>query len=78
MRTTGPGWTLLAMALSLFTTLLWVCLGLFPLVGRRAGYPGSIEPIYVGLAASILVYGAGWLARAGAVSVPRAWKEKPS
>jgi hypothetical protein len=41
-------------------SLGWVLLAAFPLPGRAAGYPWSLEPIYVGLTASLLVYSAGW------------------
>jgi len=47
-------------------TLAWALSGSLPLFGRTPGYPGSIEPIYVGLAASLLLYVVGWLAPAWA------------
>jgi SSS family solute:Na+ symporter len=54
----GPRWTLAAMALPFALTLGWV---LAKDLARdpAAGYPLSIEPIYVGLAASLAVYAAG-------------------
>ncbi len=59
----GPRGTLAAMILPFVLSLAWVLLGAFPPPGRPGNYPLSIEPIYVGLAASLLVYAAGWLAR---------------
>jgi SSS family solute:Na+ symporter len=58
----GPRWTLAAMIVPFTVTLGWVLAG-----NRRAPdgthlYPWSIEPIYVGLGASLLVYAAGWVA----------------
>jgi hypothetical protein len=44
-------------------TLAWVIAKALPARGRPGGYPWSIEPIYAGLAASLLVYAAGWLLR---------------
>jgi hypothetical protein len=35
----------------------------FPPAGRSGGYPLSIEPIYAGLATSLVVYVAGWLTK---------------
>jgi hypothetical protein len=48
------------MLVPLVLTLAWALCGSLPLLGR-SGYPGSIEPIYVGLAASLLIYVTGWL-----------------
>jgi SSS family solute:Na+ symporter len=71
----APGWTLAAMAVPLVVTLFWVLCGLFPIVAPAPGYPGRIEPIYVGLALSLLIYVAGWLAQARPAA---ALEEKPS
>ena len=57
----SPPLTLWAMVVPLALTLVWVLLGSLPLFGRTPGYPGAIEPIYIGLAASLLFYGTGWL-----------------
>ena len=59
----GPRWTLAAMVVAFVLPLAWILLGAFPVPGTAGGYPGSIEPIYVGLAASLSVYAAGWLQR---------------
>jgi Na+/proline symporter len=63
----GPGWTLAAMVVPFAVSLLWVLAKAYPLPGRSPGYPWSIEPIYAGLGASLLTYGAGWAWR----STPR-------
>ena len=42
-------------------SLAWVLAAAFPRPGAPGGYPLSVEPIYAGLAASLLVYAAGWL-----------------
>ena len=52
--------TLWAMVLPLVLTLAWAWIGS---VGKEPSYPGSIEPIYIGLAASLLLYVTGWLAQ---------------
>jgi SSS family solute:Na+ symporter len=57
----GPRWTLAAMLVPFCLSLAWTLLGAFPPQGRPAGYPWSLEPIYVGLAVSLLFYAAGWL-----------------
>ena len=57
----GARWTLAAMLAPFGLSLAWVLLKAFPPPGMAAGYPWSLEPIYVGLAASLLVYCAGWL-----------------
>jgi len=62
----SSAWTLAAMALPLAVTLVWVLL---------PSRPGSIEPIYAGLACSLLIYVAGWLARPRAIAV---LEENPS
>jgi len=54
----GPGWTLAAMAAPAAVTLSW--LGVRELRRAPGAYPWSIEPIYAGLAASLLTYAAGW------------------
>jgi solute:Na+ symporter, SSS family len=57
----GPRFTLVAMVVPFVLSLAWVLLAAFPLPGTPGGYPLSIEPIYAGLAASLLLYAAGWL-----------------
>jgi SSS family solute:Na+ symporter len=58
----GPRWTLAAMIVPFAVTLAWI-------VAKNAGepapgrYPWSIEPIYAGLATSLLVYALGWSQR---------------
>jgi SSS family solute:Na+ symporter len=56
----GPAATLWAMVLPLVLTLTWAVIGS---IGKAPAYPGAIEPIYVGLAVSLLFYVTGWLAR---------------
>lgn len=55
----GARWTLAAMLAPFAVTVGWVLAKSFTFDGRR--YPFSLEPIYAGLATSLLVYGAGWL-----------------
>jgi SSS family solute:Na+ symporter len=57
----GPRWTLAAMVVPFVLSLVWVLAGALPRAGATGGYPLSIEPIYAGLAASFIVYAAGWL-----------------
>jgi solute:Na+ symporter, SSS family len=57
----GPRWTLAAMVVPFGLTLAWVLARAFPGAGRAPAYPFSVEPIYAGLAASLLLYAAGWL-----------------
>ncbi len=57
----GARWTLVAMIAPFAVTLAWVIAKSVPLGGRPGGYPWSVEPIYVGLATSLVVYAAGWL-----------------
>src|SRR5262245_44567017 len=52
-------WTLVAMLVPFAITLAWVITKYVPARGRAGGYPWSIEPIYLGLAASLAVYAAG-------------------
>jgi SSS family solute:Na+ symporter len=59
----APRWTLAAMVAPFAITLGWVIAKSFPAPGRAGGYPWSIEPIYAGLATSLLVYAAGWLTK---------------
>jgi SSS family solute:Na+ symporter len=59
----GPRWTLAAMLLSAAVSLFWVLAKAIPLPGHPAAYPWSVEPIYAGLAASLLLYAAGWVSR---------------
>ena len=55
----GARWTVVAMLVPFAVALGWV-------LARTTGsdgvarYPWSIEPIYCGLASSLLLYGAGW------------------
>jgi SSS family solute:Na+ symporter len=56
-----PRWTLAAMIVPFVVTLAWVVAKGLPARGRPGGYPWSLEPIYVGLAASLAVYAAGWM-----------------
>ena len=65
------GLTLWAMLVPLALTLAWVLCGMLPLFGRAPGYPGSVEPIYVGLAASLLMYATGWLVPSRARLAPQ-------
>src|SRR5512143_700306 len=58
-----PGWTLAAMVAPFLVSLGWILLKAFPPPGYAGGYPFSVEPIYAGLAVSLLVYAAGWPAR---------------
>jgi SSS family solute:Na+ symporter len=60
-----PRWTTAAMLLPFAVTLAWVLLEDFPPPGSAGGYPLSIEPIYVGLGASLLVYAAGHAFKGG-------------
>jgi SSS family solute:Na+ symporter len=57
----GPRGTLVAMLAPFGLSLGWVLVKAFPPPGSPGGYPWSLEPIYAGLAASLLVYAAGWL-----------------
>ena len=57
----GPHWTLAAMLAPFGLSLGWILLKAYPPPGMAARYPWSLEPIYVGLAASLLIYSAGWL-----------------
>ncbi|HEY2953686.1 MAG TPA: sodium:solute symporter family protein [Candidatus Eisenbacteria bacterium] len=56
----GARWTLAAMVVPFAVTLAWVVAKGFPARGHPGEYPWSIEPIYAGLAASLVVYAAGW------------------
>jgi solute:Na+ symporter, SSS family len=58
----GPRWTLAAMVAPFGVALAWVLAKAFTPAGTAAGYPLSVEPIYAGLAVSLLTYAAGWLA----------------
>jgi SSS family solute:Na+ symporter len=55
----GPRWTLAAIILPFLASLGWVLARAFRAPGRATAFPLSIEPIYVGLAASLAVYAAG-------------------
>jgi solute:Na+ symporter, SSS family len=59
----GPRWTLAAMVVPFVISLAWVLVAAYPPPGSPGGYPCSVEPIYAGLTASLLVYAAGWLTR---------------
>ena len=49
------------MIVPLAVTLYWVVSQALPSKGAPRGYPWSIEPIYAGLGASLMVYTAGWI-----------------
>ncbi len=55
----GPRWTLIAMAVPFAVSLAWVLSRTTDATGSTR-YPWQTEPIYAGLAASLLVYAAGW------------------
>jgi hypothetical protein len=57
----GSHWTLVAMLMPFGLSLGWILLKAFPPPDMAGGYPWSIEPIYAGLAASLLIYCTGWL-----------------
>jgi SSS family solute:Na+ symporter len=59
----GPRGTLAAMIAPFAVSLGWILARALPRTGATAAYPWSIEPIYVGLAASLVAYAAGWLLR---------------
>lgn len=61
--TLSSGWTLAAMLAPFGLALGWILIEAFPAPGSPGAYPLSIEPIYVGLAASLAIYAAGWLLR---------------
>jgi len=63
-----PRWTLAAMLAPFAVSLVWVLAKNLAAHGRPGEYPWSIEPIYAGLAASLVVYAAGWSLRKEAVS----------
>jgi SSS family solute:Na+ symporter len=54
----GPRWTTAAMLAPFAITVAWV---VAKDLGPAGVYPLHVEPIYAGLAASLAVYGAGWL-----------------
>lgn len=56
-----PRWTLAAMLLPFAVTLAWIAARTSAPPGSGGGYPWSIEPIYAGLGASLVVYVPGWL-----------------
>lgn len=74
-RGLGSRGTLVAMVVPFTVTLLWIAAKTFPLPGRPSLYPWGIEPIYVGLAASLAVYLAGWMRGAGSTHAPQLDKE---
>lgn len=57
----GPRATLAMMIVPFAVSLGWVLVHTFPRAGQTASYPWSIEPIYAGLVASLLMYAAGRL-----------------
>jgi SSS family solute:Na+ symporter len=59
----GARWTLAAIAVPFAVTVAWIAAKYLPAPGRAGAYPWSIEPIYAGLAASLLVYAAGWASK---------------
>jgi SSS family solute:Na+ symporter len=56
----GPGWMLATILVPMLLTFAWVMAKAF-----GGGYPGGIEPIYVGLAASLAIWGLGLAFRSG-------------
>jgi solute:Na+ symporter, SSS family len=66
----GPRATLAAMIVPFVLALGWVLAKSFPRPGTPPGYPWSIEPIYVGLAASLALYAAGWSRRRAVEASP--------
>ena len=73
----GSRATLVAMLVPFTLTLGWVLARTFALAGPGR-YPFGVEPIYPGLAASLLVYAVGHLLRSGARPRPTLEKEIPS
>jgi len=69
----GSRWTAVAMVAAFVVSLAWVLVEAFPPAGSPGGYPFSIEPIYTGLATSLVIYAAGWTFR----SRPRAGAPPP-
>jgi len=59
----GPRWTAVAMAAAFIVSLAWVLARAFPRPGAAGRYPLSLEPIYAGLAVSLVTYAGGWIAR---------------
>src|SRR5262249_17791715 len=59
----GPRTTRVAMVIAFLVSLIWVLTHYLTLGRASVGHPWSIEPIYAGLAASLLVYAVGWLFR---------------
>lgn len=59
----GSRWTAVAMVLAFGVSLAFVLIKAFPPAGQPAAYPLAIEPIYAGLAVSLVVYASGWIAR---------------
>ena len=57
----GPRWMLATILAPMLVTFAWV---MAKTVGT--GYPGGIEPIYVGLAVSLAIWGLGLAFRSGA------------
>ena len=63
----GPAWTLAAMVIAFLISLGWVLAPRLVAASPRA-YPLSLEPIYAGLAASLLIHAAGWTLRRNRIS----------
>jgi SSS family solute:Na+ symporter len=59
----GSRWTGAAMVIAFVVSTGWVLVRAFPPAGVTPAYPFGLEPIYAGLAASLLVYAAGWATR---------------
>jgi SSS family solute:Na+ symporter len=57
-------WTLAAMVVPFLVSTAWVVVRQPAADGHSNGYPWSIEPIYAGLAASLVIYAAGWAVKA--------------
>src|SRR5207247_1716816 len=58
----GARWTAWAMVIAFAVSLAWVLLRAVPPGRLAGGVPFAVEPIYAGLAASLAVYAAGWVA----------------
>jgi SSS family solute:Na+ symporter len=76
----GARRTATAMVLGFAVPLAFVLVKAFPPAGQPAGYPFAIEPIYAGLAVSLVVYASGWAVRskpaAHALEEPSATSEE--
>jgi SSS family solute:Na+ symporter len=57
----GARWTMAAILVPFTVTAYWLFSRTSEVPGGTPAYPFSLEPIYAGLAASLLVYAPGWL-----------------